>query len=253
MEPQCRVRLDIFEGPLDLLLHLITKNRLDITDIPIHLVTNQYLEYLEFLKALNIEVAAEYLLMATTLIQIKSRMLLPKRQDLPQEDEEDPRLEITIALKELKKAKELADKLDACPILGRDVFQNNQALHRQSKGVKRNEELVSISVFELVEAFKRVLKKGKLPRTLEIERARIKLSHRIRQIEMVMQTRKRMSFFDLFQGKMERFSIIITFLAILELSKMGKIRLFQQRDDSDIIIIRRKMDVASERTGTYDR
>ena len=253
MEPQCRVRLDIFEGPLDLLLHLITKNRLDITDIPIHLVTNQYLEYLEFLKALDIEVAAEYLLMATTLIQIKSRMLLPKRQDLLQEDQEDPRLEITIALKELKKAKELADKLDSRPILGRDVFQNNKRLPDQSKGEKQTEELVSISVFELVEAFKRLLKKGGLPRTIEIERARIKLSHRIRQIETVLQARKRISFFDLIQGKIERFSIIITFLAILELSKKGKIRLFQQRDDSDIIIIRRKTDVDTERTGTYDR
>jgi len=244
VEPQCTVRLDIFEGPLDLLLHLINKNRLDITDIPISLVTNQYLQYLELLQALDIEVAAEYLLMAATLIHIKSRMLLPKRQEVDA-DEEDPRLQITIALQELKKAKELADKLDSRPVLGRDVFVNSPQPAELEDDEQEPEGLVPISVFELVEAFKKVLKQGGLPKTIEIEKARIRLSERIKEIEKKVYKEKRLSFFGLFSGKMERFLIIVTFLAILELSKRGVIRLFQKEGHDDIIIVKRKSCITS--------
>ncbi len=241
MEPECKVRLDVFEGPLDLLLHLITRNRLDITDIPISLVTNQYLEYLELLQALDIEVAAEYLLMAATLIQIKSRMLLPAQR--PQEmDEEDPRLQITVALQELKKAKELADRLNECPMLGRDVFLcpgEAQNIRECLEGEKT--EGLNVSVFELVEALRRLLKEKGLPRTIEIERARVRLSERIEEIEKIIIERGNLSFFSLFDEGMERRLVIVTFLAILELSKRGIIRLFQKAHDADIVLIRRKV------------
>ncbi len=240
MEPECKVRLDVFEGPLDLLLHLITRNRLDITDIPISLVTNQYLEYLELLQALDIEVAAEYLLMAATLIQIKSRMLLPAQR--PQDmDEEDPRLQITVALQELKKAKELADRLNECPMLGRDVFLCPGEAQNIREGLEGEKtECLNVSVFELVEALRRLLKEQGLPRTIEIERARVRLSERIKEIEEVIAERGRLTFFSLFEEKMERRLVIVTFLAILELSKRGIIRLFQKAHDADIVLIRRK-------------
>jgi len=235
VEPKCTVRLDIFEGPLDLLLHLITQNKLDITNIPISVVTTQYVQYLELLQALNIEVAAEYLLMAATLIHIKSRMLLPQRPE-PESDEEDPRLQITLALQELKKAKELADRLESRPVLERDVFVNepesNEPYHPEK-------ELVPVSVFELVDAFKRLLKDAQIPRTIEIEKARVRLSERIKQIEKQIAMQQKMSFFELFSGRTERFFIIVTFLAILELSKRGIIRLFQKEGLDDIIIVRR--------------
>ena len=246
MEPECKVRLDVFEGPLDLLLHLITRDRLDITDIPISLVTNQYLEYLELLKALDIEVAAEYLLMAATLIQIKSRMLLPSQR--PQEmEEEDPRLQITVALQELKKAKELADRLNECPMLGRDVFlcpgesQKIQAQNIREGLEGEKTEALNVSVFELVEALRRLLKGKGLPRTIEIERARVRLSERIEEIEKIIIERGKLSFFSLFDQGMERRLVIVTFLAILELSKRGIIRLFQKTHDADIVLIRRKV------------
>ncbi len=239
MEPECKVRLDVFEGPLDLLLHLITRNRLDITDIPISLVTNQYLEYLELLKALDIEVAAEYLLMAATLIQIKSRMLLPAQR--PQEmDEDDPRLQITVALQELKKAKELADRLNECPMLGRDVFLCPGESQNIQEGLEEI-EVLNVSVFELVEALRRLLKEKGLPRTIEIERARVRLSERIKEIEKIVTEKGRLSFFSLFDEKMDRRLVIVTFLAILELSKRGIIRLFQKIHHGDIVLIRRKV------------
>ncbi len=240
MEPECKVRLEVFEGPLDLLLHLITKNKLDITDIPISLVTNQYLEYLELLKALDIEVAAEYLLMAATLIHIKSRMLLPQKES-ETDDDEDPRLQITIALNELKRAKELADKLNACPMLGRDVFIRE--FHKPESDKEKAEEqgIDTMNVILLVEAFRKVIKGGNLPRTIEIEQARVKLSDRIKELEELIRNKKRLSFFGLFPEKMERMIIIVTFLAILELAKRGLIRIFQTSEGSDIIIVERSL------------
>ncbi len=238
MEPECKVRLERFEGPLDLLLHLINRNRLDITDIPISLVTTQYLQYLEFLKALNIDVAAEYLVMAATLMHIKSKMLLP-RKEKDDSEFEDPRLEITNALKELQAAKRLSKGLYERPILGRDVFlrgirEDIKKLQEEESGLN-----VSCNIIDLIEAFKRVLSSKELPRTIEIERARLSLSERMEEIERKITVSKRLSFFDLFDNKMERFLIIITFLAILELSKRGIIRLFQEERGGDIILLKR--------------
>ena len=238
MEPECKVRLEQFEGPLDLLLHLINRNRLDITDIPISLVTTQYLQYLEFLKALNIDVAAEYLVMAATLMHIKSKMLLP-RKEKDDSEFEDPRLEITNALKELQAAKRLSKGLYERPILGRDVFlrgirEDIKKLQEEESGLN-----VSCNIIDLIEAFKRVLSSKELPRTIEIERARLSLSERMEEIERKIIVSKRLSFFDLFDNKMERFLIVITFLAILELSKRGIIRLFQEERGGDIILLKR--------------
>lgn len=238
MEPECKVRLEQFEGPLDLLLHLINRNRLDITDIPISLVTTQYLQYLEFLKALNIDVAAEYLVMAATLMHIKSKMLLP-RKEKDDSEFEDPRLEITNALKELQAAKSLSKGLYERPILGRDVFL--KGIREDIKKLQEEESSLNVScnIIDLIEAFKRVLSSKELPRTIEIERARLSLSERMEEIERKITVSKRLSFFDLFDNKMERFLIIITFLAILELSKRGIIRLFQEERGGDIILLKR--------------
>ena len=239
MEPECKVRLEQFEGPLDLLLHLINRNRLDITDIPISLVTTQYLEYLEFLKALNIDVAAEYLVMAATLMHIKSKMLLPRvEKDDP--ELEDPRLEIVNALKELQAAKSLSIGLDERPVLERDVFQRGMGEDVQKlQGDDENLLNISCSIMDLIEAFRRVLSSKELPRTIEIERARLSLSERMEEIGRKINAAKRLSFFDLFDKRMERIIVIVTFLAILELSKRGIIRLFQEERGGDIILLKR--------------
>jgi len=241
VEPECKVRLTIFEGPLDLLLHLINKNKLDIKDIPISLVTNQYLEYLTFLKALNIEVAAEYLVMAATLMHIKSRMLLPREQKGDLCEEDDPRLEITKALKELKKAKEYAQLLNSQPILGRDVFVRPPVLDElKGKMDQDNESFPEVNLIDLIDAFKTVLKGKPFPKTIEIERAKIALDKRVDEISKMLSDKKSISFFALFDREIDKILIIVTFLAILELAKRGVVRLFQQQEDSDILILKRE-------------
>jgi len=145
---------NIFEGPMDLLVYLIRKNEVDIYDIPIALITEQYLAYIEWFKAMNINVAGDFLLMAATLTYIKSRMLLPSR-NTGEEDEDDPRLEITRPLMEYLRLKAAAEQLEEREILGKDTFT------RQSPGdeiaVDRSEQVLQVSLFELIDAFQRIL------------------------------------------------------------------------------------------------
>ena len=244
MDPECQVRLKAFEGPLDLLLHLINKNKLDITDIPISLVTNQYLAYLELMKALDVVVAGEYLVMAATLMHIKSRMLLPKRED--SEASEDPRLEIVRPLQELAKIRELASALDNQPILGRDVFIREQALSPggrvgSSKTRGRPEGLdtytCEVGLADLLIALKRVLGRQSLPRAIEITRARATLSERMESLSRELDRREYLSFFELFPVP-DRSLIVVTFLAILELARQSIIRIVQEGDGSDIKIFK---------------
>jgi len=126
------IKLDIFEGPLDLLLYLIKKNEIDIYNIPIALITEQYLEYLDIMKSLNLDLAGEYLLLASTLIHIKSKMLLPAQDDDQEEDEPDPRAELVQQLLEYQQFKEAASQLESRPLLNRDVFQKGPPGHRRA-------------------------------------------------------------------------------------------------------------------------
>ena len=151
------IKLDIFEGPLDLLLYLIKKNEIDIYNIPVALVTEQYLQYLKMIKALNLDLAGEYLVMASTLIHIKSRMLLPVPEE-PEAEEEDPRAELVRQLIEHKTFKEAAVNLGERPLLERDVFTRAALLPEEvEKATADEEELMEVSVFELIEAFHRIV------------------------------------------------------------------------------------------------
>ena len=144
------VRLEMFEGPLDLLLHLIQKNELDITNIPIALITEQYLEYLQLIKELNLDIAGEYLLMASTLLHIKSRILLPSSTQEEEEAGEDPRAELVRRLLEYQKYKIAAGDLERRPILDRDVFVRLILPEPEAE----QEEKVEATLFELLEAFR---------------------------------------------------------------------------------------------------
>ena len=256
MEPECQVKLEAFEGPLDLLLHLIQKNKLEITDIPIAVVTAQYLEYLEFMQAaLDVVVAGEYLVMAATLMHIKSRMLLPRPD--PADLEDDPRLELVRPLQELVQMREAAASLECRPILGRDVFIREGGLESEELGIKnedlkiRNEELeiggketpapgsewpLDVSLTDLISAFKKVLGNNSLPRVLEITRAKASLSERMESIAEDLNQTGSIRFFELFSSE-DREMIIVTFLAILELARLGKVRLLQESPGGDILIL----------------
>jgi segregation and condensation protein A len=219
------VRLEMFEGPLDLLLHLIHKNELDITNIPIALITEQYLEYLKLMKVLNLDMAGEYLLMASTLLYIKSKMLLPASSEEGEEEGEDPRAELVRRLLEYQKYKEAAAELEKRPMLDRDVFLRSTPMEVEDAG---EEERVEVNLFELIEAFRKILERVKTEEFHEVILDRLSVEEKAQEIFSLLQREKRsMAFHLLFPGQASRRVIIITFLAILELVKMKLVRIFQ--------------------------
>jgi segregation and condensation protein A len=221
-----RLELPGFEGPLDLLLHLIQEHELDILDIPIAFVTEKYLEYIGLMQVLNIDVASEYLVMAATLAHIKSRMLLPTPPaDLEEGDEEeiDPRAELIRRLLEYQKYKQAGEELAARSVLGRDIFV---------RAGPTNVDLTSAplapdSSFKLLDAFQRILARAKIVIDHQIEFERFSLSDRINHLVDLLKNRGRLAFEDLFEGQFNRADLVVTFLALLELTRLRVTRLFQ--------------------------
>ena len=226
------VKLEIFEGPLDLLLHLIRKNEVDIFDIPIATITDQYLEYLDMMKSFNIEVAGNFLLMASTLIHIKSKMLLPDYGE-GEDDEEDPRVEITGPLLEYLRLKEIAGELSERDLLDRDVFTRRLSplLKDQLLG---EESLLDVNIFQLMDAFKRIVEERLPGVPLRMQAERWSLKDKTSQILESLKTNEIIFFSDLFKEDITISEFIITFLALLELVHMGLVRVFQPDPDEDI-------------------
>ncbi len=218
------VRLETFEGPLDLLLHLIQKNELDIFNIPIALITEQYMEYLKWMKTLNLDIAGEYLLMASTLLHIKSKMLLPQASSEEEEEGEDPRKELVQRLLEYRKFKEAASELIKRPMLDRDVFIRLVCAEEEEP----REERMEASLFDLIDALRRALERSKEEAYHEVVLDRLSVEDKVQEILSLLQQEKRSIAFHLLlpEGASRRV-IIITFLAILELVKMKWIRVFQ--------------------------
>ena len=218
-------RLEGFEGPLDLLLHLIQKNELDIFNIPISLITEQYLEYLQLMKVLNLDLAGEYLLMASTLLHIKSRMLLPKSSEVEEEEEEDPRAELVRRLLEYQKYKNAALEMEKRPLLDRDVFIR---LTPPEPEAEPEEERIEVNLFELLEAFRQVLERVKPETVHNVLLEHLSVEDKIQEILALLEKENRsMVFHRLFPEQASRRIIVVTLLAILELVKMKRIRIFQ--------------------------
>jgi segregation and condensation protein A len=219
------VRLEVFEGPLDLLLHLIHKNELDIFNIPIALITEQYLDYLKLMKVLNLDIAGEYLLMASTLLHIKSQMLLPALSEEEEEEGEDPRAELVRRLLEYQKYKNAAAELEKRPMLDRDVFIRLMPAETEKPA---EEERMEVSLFELLEAFRQVLERMKPESFHEVILERISVEEKIEEILSLLQRENRsIAFHLLFPEQAPLRLVIVTFLAILELVKMKRVRIFQ--------------------------
>lgn len=225
------VKLEIFEGPLDLLLHLIRKNEVDIFDIPIATIADQYLQYLDMMKALNVSIAGDFLVMASTLVHIKSRMLLP---DLEQDEQaEDPREEITRPLLEYLRLKELASELSDRPLLGRDVFTriSDPDLPAQFEG---EEPLLRVNLFQLMDAFKRVLEQRLPGEQLKFRIERWSVKDKIHFVLERLKDRGPLYFAELFDEDRTIDEFIVTFLALLELVQMGLLKVFQNHPTADI-------------------
>jgi segregation and condensation protein A len=231
-DTEYRVKLEIFEGPMDLLIHLIRKNEVDIFDIPIALITDQYLQYLDMMKALNINVAGDFLLMASTLVYIKSRMLLPER-DKEGEEEEDPRIEITQPLMEYLRLKELAGELSERELLDRDVFKRHLYPDYASQFEGQEVEL-DVNLFQLMDAFKRIVEQRLPDAVLSYAADPVTIKDRIALILERLRQESSIFFTELFSESRTISEFIVTFLALLEMVHIGMVRVFQPGHDKDI-------------------
>lgn len=233
------VKLDIFEGPLDLLLHLIEKNEVSISDIPIASITGQYLETIESMKSFNLEVAGEYLVMASYLTHIKSQMLLPKpivNEDITESGSEDPRAELVAHLLEYRKYKTIAAELSVMPLLGRDVFHRE---YSESTGMAQGPAFLTMDVHELGKRLLNLLEKREPKMLMEIKTEPITVQEKIGEILNRLQNHRWISFGGLFLEDFSRSNIVITFLALLEIVKMGRANIYQETPFGSIVIFRR--------------
>jgi segregation and condensation protein A len=240
-----RIALPNFEGPLDLLLHLIREHRVDIFDIPLALIVEKYLEYLERMRELNLDIAGEFLVMASTLAHLKSRMLLPRQDVVAQEQvgevlavEEagDPRAELVRRLLDYQKYKDSAEQLAKQDLLGRDVFTRNVPMEE----VPIPEEEVGLqefSVLKLIEALDRVLERLTPKVQHEVVLERLSLSDATLRVVERLRGQEQVTFVSLFPEGSTRQEIVITFLAILEMVKRRLIRVRQDEPLKDIILM----------------
>jgi segregation and condensation protein A len=236
-EATYRVALPAFEGPLDLLLHLVQKHELSIQDLPISFITEKYLEYLSFMKELQIDIASEYLVMAATLAHLKSKTLLPPdpKQDAEdglEGDELDPREELIRRLLEYQKYKDAGEQLGSREVAGRDVFARPPVPTQSSDDAP----LAEFPVFRLIEAFQQVLSKAKVKIQHEVTADRITITERIHELVEVMRMRPKMQFDEIFDGATTRFDYVITFLALLEMTRLRMTRFYQSEPYAPIHI-----------------
>ncbi len=219
-----KVQLEnIFEGPMDLLVHLIKKNELDIYDIPIALVTEQYLQYMEWMRAMNIDLAGDFIVLASTLTQIKSRMLLPASAD--EEEAEDPRQEIVKPLMEYLQMKSAAEQLSGRHLLGEETFVRHTDRREFIDG--EEEAYIKVGLFELIDAFQKILAKIPDDQQMEFTPDKISVKEKITQITDVLEAKGSVTFDQLFSERPDKNEVIVTFLAILEMVKLALIRIAQ--------------------------
>ncbi len=217
-----KVFLEAFEGPLDLLLYLIRRQNLDILDIPVAEITRQYVEYIEVMKELQLELAGEYLLMAAMLAEIKSRMLLPRAEE-EEEEEDDPRAELVRRLQEYERFKKAAEDLSDLPRLERDVFIANA----DAPARKVTTELPDVTLKELLLAFHDVLRRAQLFSNLHLQREPLSVRQRMSEILARLTSNTFSGFADLFDPEEGRMGVAVTFIAILELLRESVIEVAQ--------------------------
>ncbi len=215
---------NIFEGPMDLLVYLIHKNEVDIYDIPIALITEQYLAYIDWMKSMSVDFAGDFLLMAATLTQIKSKMLLPVHEAAG-DDDEDPRLEITRPLIEYLRMKSAAEALCRRPVLGEDTFVRAPDL--EALRPEPSDSFIQVSLFELIDAFQRIIDNMPGEHGIDFDTERFSIKDKIAAVIEVLEERGSAAFHDLFPKDAGKEELIATFLAILEMGKLGLVRIVQ--------------------------
>lgn len=236
------IALPNFEGPLDLLLHLIREHQVDIFDIPIALITEKYLAHLKAMREIDLDIAGEFLVMAATLLHLKSRLLLPRDPSgeldaATAEEQVDPRAELVRRLLEYQKYKDAADQLTQNDLLDRDVF----ARKVQHEAVPLDPEEIGvkeISVFKLIEALDRVLKALEPKKQHEVVREHFSISHAIMGMAAKLRGGAPVNFYALFEGQRTRREVVVTFLALLEMCKQRLVRVTMNENDEIFITSR---------------
>ena len=236
VHPGLQVKLPSFEGPLDLLLHLIREHKLDVFDIPIALIAEKYNQSLAQMVALDLDVAGEFLVMAATLAHIKSRLLLP-RTEAPEtgetaEEQGDPRAELVRRLLEYQKYRDVARQLAENPLLDREVFARR--ITPAAAAQVESAALAEVSVYRLIEALDRVLKALEPRVGHEVVRDQLTLSAAMQGITARLRPGERITFIELFEGQRTRGSVVVTFLALLEMVKLRLLRVHQDQGAKEI-------------------
>ena len=230
-----KVQLEVFEGPLDLLLYLIKKDELDIYDIPIERITNQYMQYMDMMRMLDLNIAGEFLVMAATLMMIKSRMLLPVEERPDLEEEEDPRWDLVRQLVEYKKFKDAAEFLQTMEYRQENVFTRTG--EGVALGATDDVALGDVSIFDLISAFNEALKKVKKEDLTEIFADRYTVGEKVDLLISLIRTDKRVSLNSLFGGMSHRYEMVCTFLALLELIRLKQVRARQGAHFGEIEVV----------------
>ncbi|MBI9076298.1 MAG: segregation/condensation protein A [Desulfatibacillum sp.] len=221
-EDRYHIHLDVFEGPMDLLVHLIRKNEVDVYDIPIAVIADQYLRYVEMMQAMNVDLAGDFLVMAATLMQIKSRLLLPRHFE--DEDEEDPRMEIVRPLAEYLQLKEAAESMGTRHLLGDSVFARNP---EPMAFDDREDEVIMVGLFELIEAFAKILDNVNKEELVTVTAETVSVKDKINQIVDILEEKQTITFSELFEKGCTKMDVIVTFLALLEMTKLSIITIAQ--------------------------
>lgn len=232
-----RVKLEVFEGPLDLLLHLIKKEEVDVYDIPVARITDEYLQYLNLFETMNLDLAGEYLVMAATLTHIKSRMLLPLSEDDADEPDDDPRADLVHQLIEYQRFREAAVALGERPVLERDVFRRDATVpeNDQGDGIR----LRDVTIADLLEAFREVMERSLRESFHEVIHEEISIEECVQAIVQRLEVDGPLRFRDLFGGAPSRRRVVATFLALLELVKRQAVRARQEEDGTEILLFPR--------------
>jgi len=233
------VKIPAFEGPFDLLLHLIKENKIDIYDIPIAEITGQYLQYIEMMKELNLDIAGDFLVMAATLIHIKSRMLLPVDTEATPEEQEDPRLELVQRLLEYQAFKDaslgLREKEEEwINVFHRQPIKENEPA--ETEGAEPELYLFDVNLFDLLGAFKKILDTAP-PEVVRITREALSIKDKISLIVEMLENNETVRFEDLFKEDRSRAQVVVTFVALLELIRLGLARAYQESDFGNIWVI----------------
>ena len=222
-----RIQVAAFDGPLDLLLYLIRRNELDIYDIPIAPITRQYLEYLELMRELNLDVAGEFMVMAATLIHIKSKMLIPvDPTEAPEEEQEDPRAALVARLLEFQRYKEAAGVLHHKSAIRAATWTRPDAVVPRFDDA--GEEMLEAGIFDLVSAFKELLERRKALLAHEVESAGKTLEEAMQDLLALVPEGGSLDFIELFAAQQTKADMIVTFLALLELVRLKRIKVYQR-------------------------